>query len=317
MPVLFVIALAALGTTGTSTAQGWPSKPIHWIVPYPPGGSTDVAARPVADSVSRTLKQASIVENRAGGAGTIGINQVAKAAPDGHTVLVSPDAIVSLPHLIKQPWDPFRDFVPVVQLTSQPVVLAVHPSLGVNTVAELVALAKSKPGIAYATSGAGSQQHMAGEWFAKLAGIQLTHVPYKGGGQAISDVVGGQVPVASLGSSPLLPHYRAGKVKILAQTTRKRSAALPDVPTYEEAGFKGLVIDQWLGLFVPTGTPPEAIRQLGDAVRRALEEPTIRDRFAQVALDTIGGSQEQFAKLVRDDYAKYARLIKELNITAH
>jgi tripartite-type tricarboxylate transporter receptor subunit TctC len=158
---------------------------------------------------------------------------------------------------------------------------------------------------------------MAGEWFAKLAGIQLTHVPYKGGGQAISDVVGGQVPIASLGSSPLLPHYRAGKVKILAQTTRRRSAALPDVPTYEEAGFKGLVIDQWLGLFVPTGTPPEAIRQLGDAVRRALEEPTIRDRFAQVALDTIGGSQEQFAKLVRDDYAKYARLIKELNITAH
>jgi tripartite-type tricarboxylate transporter receptor subunit TctC len=192
----------------------------------------------------------------------------------------------------------------------------VHPSLGVGSVAELVAAAKAKPGLGYATSGAGSVQHMAGEWFARLAGIQLTHVPYKGGGQAITDLLGGQVPIGSLGNTPLLPHHRAGKVKILAQTTAARSQSLPDVPTYEEAGMRGLVLDQWLGLFVAAGSPKEVPARLAAEVTKALAEPSVRERYAQLGLEPVGGTPEDIARQYREDFDKYGRLIKELNIRA-
>jgi tripartite-type tricarboxylate transporter receptor subunit TctC len=190
----------------------------------------------------------------------------------------------------------------------------VHPSLGVNSVAELVALAKRDPGMGYATSGAGSQQHMAAEWFAAIAGIRLTHIPYKGGGQAIVDLVGGQVKIGSLGSSPLIPHYKAGKLKLLAQTTKARAPSLPEVPTYEEAGIGGLVLDQWLGVFVPTGTPPEIVARLNAEIGKALADEAIRTRYAQAALEPVGGTPEAFGQLVRDDHAKYGRLIRELSI---
>jgi len=202
----------------------------------------------------------------------------------------------------------------VIQLARQPVLLAVHPSLGVSSVAELVALAKSKPGIPYATSGAGSQQHMTAEWFAKVAGIQLTHVPYKGGGQAIADLIGGQIPLASLGSSPLIPHYKAGKLRLLAQSTRTRAPSLPEIPTYQEAGVPGLAIEQWLGVFAPAGTPPEIVERLAAEIGKALAEATIAERYAKVALEPVGGSSQQFAALVRADFEKYAGLIKELKI---
>jgi tripartite-type tricarboxylate transporter receptor subunit TctC len=181
-------------------------------------------------------------------------------------------------------------------------------------VKELVALAKKKPGIGFATSGAGSQQHMAGEWFAKIAGIQLTHVPYKGGGQAIADLVGGQVQVGSLGSSPLIPHYKAGKLRLLAQTTRTRAPSLPDIPTYDEAGVKGLFIEQWIGIFVPVATPAEIVTRLNVEIGRVLAEPAIRERYAQAALEPVAGSPEQFAQHVRETTAMYGRLVKELNI---
>ncbi len=204
--MVFARLAAAVVFSLTATvvqAQAWPARPVRWIVPYPPGGSTDIATRPVAERVGQALGgHSAVVENRAGAGGNIGIEAAAKAVPDGYTVLVAPDAIASNPHLYKVGFDPFRDFIPVIQLARQPVVLAAHPSLGVSSIAELVALARQRPGIGFATSGAGSQQHMAGEWFARIAGIQLTHVPYKGGGQAIADLVGGQVPLGSLGSSP-------------------------------------------------------------------------------------------------------------------
>ncbi|HTQ77104.1 MAG TPA: tripartite tricarboxylate transporter substrate binding protein [Burkholderiales bacterium] len=310
--VFFLVALLVPG--GAALAQGWPARPLHWIVPYPPGGSTDIAARPLADRVAQALGQPAVVENRAGAGGNIGIEAASRAAPDGYTVLIAPDAIASNPHLYKMSWDPFRDFVPVIQVSRQPVVLAAHPSLGVSSLAELVALARRKPGLAFATSGAGSQQHMAAEWFAKLAGIKLTHVPYKGGGQAITDLVGGQVPLGSLGSSPLIPYYKAGKLKLLAQSTAKRAPSLPEVPTYGEAGYKELVIEQWLGAFVPAGTPAEIVARLNAEIGRALAEPQIRERYAQAALEPVGGSAEDMAKLLRADYDKYGRLIKELNI---
>jgi tripartite-type tricarboxylate transporter receptor subunit TctC len=313
MPRL-LLAVLILAASFAAQAQSWPSKPIRLVVPYPPGGSTDVTARTLAERVSSALGQPVLVENRAGAGGNIGIESVARSDADGYTVLVAPDFIASAPHVYKLNYDPMKQLVPVIQLTSQPVVLAVHPSLGVGSVAELVAAAKQKPGLAYATSGAGSQQHMAAEWFAKLAGIQLTHIPYKGGGQAISDFVGGQVPIASLGSTPVIPHHKAGKVKILAQTTKSRAPSLPEVPTYEEAGFKGLVIDQWLGIFVPAGTDAQIVRRLATEFDKALAEPMVRERLAKAALQAVGGSTEDFAALVRANFEMYRKLVADLNI---
>jgi tripartite-type tricarboxylate transporter receptor subunit TctC len=310
--VLLAILLCA---AGLAHAQGWPAKPIRWIVPYSPGGSTDIATRPLAERVGQALGgHSGIVENRAGASGNIGAEAAVRSAPDGYTLLVAVDALASNPHLFKLSWDPFRDLVPVIQLARQPVVLTVHPSLGVSSVAEFVSAARQKPGLGYATSGAGSQQHMTAEWFAKLAGIRLTHVPYKGGGQAITDLVGGQIQVGSLGSSPLIPHYKAGKLKLLAQSTAARSPSLPEVPTFGEAGYKDLVIEQWLGVFAPAGTPPEIVARLNAEIGKALADPGIRERYALAALDPVGGTAEALARQLRGDYEKYGRLIRELNI---
>ena len=295
-------------------AQAWPSKPVRIVVAFAPGGSTDISTRHVAEKISGALGQPVLVETRVGATGNVGAEAVARSAPDGYTFLSTADALASNPHLFKMSFDAAKDLVPVIQLTRQPVVLAAHPSVGVNNVKELVAVLKAKPGMAIANSGAGSQQHMVAEWFAQQSGIKLTHVPYKGGGQAVTDLVGGQVPLGSLGNTPLLPHYRAGKLKILAQSNKARSASLPDVPTYEEAGYPGLVLDQWLGLFAPAGTPREAIQRMNAEVGKALADATIRERFAQAGLEPVGGSAEQFAKLYRDDYEKYGKLVKQLNI---
>jgi tripartite-type tricarboxylate transporter receptor subunit TctC len=177
-----------------------------------------------------------------------------------------------------------------------------------------VATAKQRPGLGYATSGAGSQQHMTAAWFARLAGIDLTHVAYKGGGQAITDLLGGQVQIGSLGSSPLIPHYKAGKLRLLAQSTSTRAPSLPDIPTYQEAGYKDLVIEQWLGIFMPAGTPQEIVARLNTEIGKALAEPAIRERYAQSALEPVGGAPGILAKLLRTDYDKYGRLIRDLDI---
>jgi tripartite-type tricarboxylate transporter receptor subunit TctC len=311
--IRFALAILVLAA-GAAQAQTWPQKPVRIIVAFPPGGSTDIITRSLADKISAPLGQTVLVENRAGASGNVGADAVLKAGADGYTLLATADALASTPHLFKLSFDPMKDFAAIVQFSRQPVVLAAHPSAGVQTIQELVALAKRQPGLAYATSGAGSLQHMAAEWFAQLAGIRLTHVPYKGGGQAVVDLVGGQVPLGSLGNTPLLPHYRAGKLRILAQTTRTRSASLPDVPTYEQAGFAGLVLDQWLGLFAPAGVPREVVLRLNAEIVRAMADPTIRERFAQNGLDAVGGTPEQFDALWRGDFEKFGRLVKQLNI---
>jgi len=310
-----VVALFLPLATSLALAQAWPSKPIRWIVPFPAGGSTDIATRPVAERLRQVFGQAAIVENRTGAAGHIGMEYVAKSAPDGYTVLVGTDGMTTAPHLYSNlGFDPRKDFLPVTQLSRQPVLLAAHPSLGAGSVAELVALAKRKPGIAYATSGAGSPQHIVAEWFASIAGIALTHVPYKGGGQAITDLIGGQVQLASLGSSPLIPHYRAGKLKLLAQSTRVRVSGLEQVPTYEQAGIKNLVVEQWLGVFLPAGTPKEILTRLNAEIIKALSDPTVRANYLQAALEPVGNTPEQFTKVVRDDYERYGLLLRDLKI---
>jgi tripartite-type tricarboxylate transporter receptor subunit TctC len=310
-----IMALVSLAPT-IAAAQSWPSRPIHFIVPYPAGGSTDIGARAIADHLSRVFGQQVVVENKSGGSGNVGFDFAAKSAPDGYTVLIAPDQVTSAPHVFKVSFDPLKDFVPVIQLSKQPVVLAANPKLGVNKLSELIELARQKPGMSYATSGVGSQQHMTAAWFAKLAGIQLEHVPYRGGGQAINDLVAGHIALASLGSSPLIPHYKAGTLKLLAQSTAERSPSLPEVPTYQEGGIK-LALDQWLGVLLPAGTPPAIAARLNDEMNKALKNPRLIDTFTKGAIEPVGGGAEELGKLARADSEKYARLVRELNLATN
>ena len=310
--LLFAYMVAA---SQVAAAADWPTRPIHFIVPFPAGGSTDVAARLVGDYLSRALSQQVVVENKSGANGNIGIEYAAKAAPDGYTVLIATDAISSNPHVYKMDFDPLKELTPVIELSHQPIALAAHPSLGVKTLAELTAMAKQQPGLRFATgSGVGSLQAMVALQYAKLAGIVLEQVPYRGGGPAINDLIAGHVKLGSLGTTPLIPHYRAGALRLLAQSTATRSAALPDVPTFQEAGMNGLVIDQRIGMLVPVGTPPEITARLNAAANAALKDEKIRQTFADQAQDPAGGTSERYATLVREDSDKYARLVKDLNI---
>ena len=296
-------------------AQQWPNRPLQVIVPFAAGGSTDIAARLVGQHLGRVFGQQVVVENKAGANGNLGIEIAAKAAPDGHTILIVPETIISNPHVYKVGYDPLKDFMPVAQISRQPIVLAAHPTLGVKTIAELVALAKKEPGMRYGTgSGTGSQQHMVTAWFAKIAGIELEQVSYRGGGQAINDLIAGHIKLGTLGSTPLIPHYKAGALLLLAQSTAARSPALLDVPTFEQAGIKALTSDQWLGVFVPQGTPPAIVARLNEEIGKALADPAIKKNLEDSAQEPVSGSSEAFAKLVRDDYAKFEKLVKELNI---
>jgi tripartite-type tricarboxylate transporter receptor subunit TctC len=312
--ILFLLASAI--STPMAVAADWPNRPIHFIVPFPAGGSTDVAARLVGDYLSRTLGQQIVVENKSGANGNIGIEYAAKSVPDGYTILIATDAVSSNPHVYKMDFDPLKELVPVVELSHQPIALAAHPSLGVTTLAELTATAKQQPGLRFATgSGVGSLQAMVAFWYAKLAGITLEQVPYRGGAPAINDLIAGHVKLGSLGTTPLIPYYKAGALRLLAQSMATRSSSLPDVPTFQEAGMSGLVVDQRIGMFVPIGTPPEITARLNSEVNAALNNEKIRKTFADEAQEPAGGTAERYAALVHEDSDKYARLVKELNVT--
>lgn len=315
LAAVVVLASCAPPAANAQTSEAWPSRPVRVIVPFAAGGSTDIAARLVGEHLSRSLGQQFYVDNRTGANGVIGMDAAAKTTADGYTVLITADAVASNPHVYKVEHDPLKDLAPVIQLSRQAVVLAVHPSLGVNTLAELVALAKQQPALRYATgSGYGSSQHMVVQWFAKLAGIELEQVAYRGGGQAINDLVAGHVKLGSLGSTPLIPHYQAGNLRLLAQTTAARSQILPNVPTFQEAGFAGLVLDQWLGVLVPSGTATGIIGRLNTEIDKALTDPAIRTKFVELAQEPIGGSSEAFGQRLSEDFEKYGRLVKQLDI---
>jgi tripartite-type tricarboxylate transporter receptor subunit TctC len=316
LSALLSIAVLATGLR-PSAADDWPNRSVRFVVLYPPGGSTDVAARVVADYLSHSLGYRVIVENRAGANGNIAMQYVSQSAPDGYTILVGTDAISSNPHVYKMDFDPLQTLVPIVELSHQPIALAVHPSLGITTLAQLTALAKQQPGMRFATgSGVGSMQAMVALWYAKLAGLNLVQVPYRGGGEAINDLISGEVKVGSFGSTPLIPQAKAGLITILAQSMATRSAALPDVPTFGEAGLPQLVVDQRLGLFAPKGTPPEIIASLNTAVNAALRDDKVRKALADQAQEPAGGSAEQYAKRVIEDSEKDGRLAQELNVKA-
>jgi len=310
-----LLALVAAMSTGAQ-AQDWPSRPLRFVVPFPAGGSTDVGARLVGEHLSRSLGQQIIVENKSGANGNIGMETAAKSAADGYTVLVTTDAVSSNPHVYKMNIDPSRELTPVIQLSRQPIVLAAHPSVGVASLAELIALARQQPGLRYATGSGVGAQHMVVQWFASIAGIKLEQVPYRGGAPAINDLIAGHVKLVSLGSTPLIPHYKAGTLRLLAQSTQARSPSLPDVPTYQEAGIKGLVLEQWVGVFMPAGTPPAIVARLNADINKALSEAAIREGFLPSAQEPVGGRADAFSQLVHRDFETYARLLKELNIKA-
>jgi tripartite-type tricarboxylate transporter receptor subunit TctC len=309
---LILATCCALTAIKPASAQPYPNRPIKAIVPVPAGGGTDATARIVAEYLSRALGESVVIENRGGG--VIGIEAAARSAPDGYTILITSDSITSIPHVLKMTIDPTKDFIPVIQLIRQPVVLAVHPSLGANSIDELIALAKQRPGTGYATSGLASPQTIAPLWFARLAGIRLAPVPYRGSGPAINDLIAGHVKIGSIGAAPLIPHYKVGNVRLLAQTSEARSPSLPEVPTFQEAGIKGLVLDQWFGVFAPAGTPPAIVARLNAEIGKILSDPSIREKLLETAQEPVGGSAEQFARLVRQDHDKYRRLVAELNI---
>ncbi len=317
LPMFLALVALTVAAPGMARAQEWPTRPVRVIVPFPAGGSTDVGARLIGEYLTRVFGQQVYVENKSGANATIGIEAAAKSAPDGYTILVATDAVTSNPHLYRMNFDPLKQLDPVIQLSRQPMVLAVHPSLGINSLAELVALAKQQPRLRYATGSGVGAQHMVVQWFARLADIKLEQVPYRGGAPAINDLLAGHVKIGSLGSTPLIPHYKAGTLRLLAQSTKARSPSLPDVPTFEEAGIKGLVLDQWLGVLVPTRTPPAIISRLNAEINKALAEATIRESLLQSGQEPVGGSAAQFVQLVHDDYENYGRLVKELNIKAN
>jgi tripartite-type tricarboxylate transporter receptor subunit TctC len=297
-------------------AQTWPQKAVRFVVPFPPGGATDVAARVLADKLTLSLGQQFVVENRAGAVGAIGTTEVARAAPDGYTILFAADPVTTLHLVLKNvQYDVQRDFVPVTQVTTQPLGFAVHASVAARTVREFIALAKANPGkYAFAHSGTGSGQHLSGELFKRLAGIDMTHVPYKGGAPAVQDLVAGQVPAAFLGSTPLIPHHNSGRIRILAFTSKDRFPALPEVPTLHESGFPGFDTTQWLGLLAPRGTSAEVVSRLHAETKKALELADVKERLLKSGLLTVGSTPEQFDAVIRADIERWSKLAAELGL---
>jgi tripartite-type tricarboxylate transporter receptor subunit TctC len=306
---------AVLFAPHASRAQDWPNHTVRWIVHLAAGGGLDFIARLVGERVSRQLSQSFVVENRTGGAGgTIGIDAAIKSAPDGYNFLVCNDNVASSPHVLRLNVDFLKDLMPVSLLGRQPQVLAVHPSLEVKSVGELVAAVKKMGSLGCATSGVGSNQHVLMEWFAKVADIKLEHVPYRGAGQAINDLLAGHVKFAILGPTATLPHAETQKIGILAQSGEKRSPSMPDLPTLQEAGYQGVSLESWFAVFAPLGTPPTVIARLNAECDKALAEKAIRDALFKAATEPVGGDTERLATLARADSEKYARIVREVNI---
>jgi tripartite-type tricarboxylate transporter receptor subunit TctC len=312
-----VISLA-LFASGAS-AQGFPSKPVRVVVPFPPGGGTDVVARTVAPKMQEILGQPVLVENRAGAGGNIGTDFVAKSPGDGYTLLVASAATAINNTLAKNiGWELTRDFAPVVLLVLNQSLLAVHPSVPATNLRELIALAKAKPGqLTFASYGNGSSAHLIGELFKMMAGVDLLHVPYKGAAPAVNDLLGGQVSMLFADVAAILPHAKAGKVRPLGIGSAKRFGGLPDVPTIAEAGVPGFEGGGFLGLVAPAGTPPDVVNALNAAALKSLATPEVNERLNSLASPPVGESPEYFGKFLRGEIDKWARVIRAGNITAN
>jgi len=308
-------ALAALllSWAAGASAQAYPVRPVRIVIPLGTGGTTDVPGRIVAQRLSEALGQQFIVENKTGAGGTIGADLVAKSKPDGYTLLLTATPFVITANLYKNlPYNALTDFAPVIRVASGPYVLTVHPSLGVNSVRELIALAKAQPGkIDYVSSGNGSAQHLVGAMFAHMAGIQLSHVPYKGSSQAQQDLVAGMVKVGFLGTPIVIPHVKSGRLKALAVSTAQRSPHMPDAPTIAEAGVPGFEALVWVGLLAPAGTPPDIVAKLNSEITRLLGAPDVRQLLASSGVDPTPTTSKEFGVYLRSEYDKWGKVVRD------
>jgi tripartite-type tricarboxylate transporter receptor subunit TctC len=309
-------ALVALGVAAPASAQGggYPGKPIRIVVPFPPGGTTDILARAVGQQLAQAWGQQVIVDNRPGAGGNIGSELVAKSAPDGYTLLMGTVGTHAInPSLYaKMPYDHVKDFTPVILVAGVPNVLVVHPSVPANTVAELIAYGKANPGkLNFASSGSGTSIHLAGELFKVQTGLQMTHVPYKGSAPAIQDLLGGQVQLMFDNLPSALPQIKAGKLRALGVTSATRAAALPDVPTIAESGLPGFEASSWFGLLAPAGTPADVVARLDAEVAKWLASPEAKEKLLAQGAIAGGGTPEDFAKHIAAETAKWAKVVKE------
>ena len=294
-------------------AQAYPTRPITIVVPFPPGGATDILARILGQKVSEILRQPILVDNRAGATGAIGLTHVAKAAPDGYTlVLATASSLGTNPAVTKVPFDPVKDFTPIGLLAAEPMGLAVNPSVPANNVQELIAYAKTKPGgLNYAASSVGGATHLTGELFKTAAGIQLQHIPYKGAAPAMTDLLGGQVPMMFDVIPTALAHVRSGRLKAIAVTSARRTTVMPEVPTIAESGIPGFEAISWFGLYAPAATPKETVNKLNADFNRVLQLPEVKDKLAAQGAEAIAMTPEQFAGYLRAEIAKWAKAIKD------
>ena len=312
MRIQILCLAAAMIVANSAMAQGWPSRPIRVVAAYPAGGSIDIVARLVSQRLSDALGQPFIVENKAGAAGNIGTDFVAKAAPDGYTLLMgSAAAISSAPNVYaKLPYDPQKDLLPIVLVANQPNVLIVRPGLAASNVREFIALARANPGkLNYGSSGVGASQHMTAELFAMMTGVQITHIPYKGGAPAMTDLMSGQIDFMFDPVPTAIQVVRSGKVRALAVTSLRRSEVMPDLPSMVEAGLDGFELRGWIGLLAPANTPRELVLRLNGEVLKMLAAD-LRGKLFELGLDVAGGTPEQFAAFIREDIAKYGRIVK-------
>jgi tripartite-type tricarboxylate transporter receptor subunit TctC len=312
----FLILGAAACTAPGYAAEAYPSKPVRIVLGFPPGGATDLVARLMTPKYTEIFKQQFIVENRPGANGVIATDLVAKAPPDGYLInMAHIGTLVISPAITKVPYDPFKDVAPVGQIVSLQNIFIVHPSLPAKTLKDLIALAKAKPGkFNYATSGSGSPGHLAAELFKSMAKIDIVHVPYKGGGPAMTDLIGGHVEIFVAVISTAVPQVKAGKARALAVTGAKRAAALPDVPTVAEAALKGYEATNWYGFVVPAATPRDIITRLNEATVKILNMPDVQKSLLERGIDPAPGTPEQFANYIRSENDKWVKIIKAVGI---
>ena len=312
-----LVCLAAC--TAAAADPAYPTRPVRFIVPFAPGGSTDTLARTLAQKLSDALGQQVVVDNRSGGNGNIGTELVARATPDGHTIVLGYIANLGIgPSLYaKLPYDPVKDFAPVTLLAVAPNILVAHPSVPVKNVRELVAYAKANPNkVNYASAAVASLGHLAGELLNSSAGIHMQHVPYKGSGQAVIDLLAGQVQIMVSGMSSVMPHIKGGKLRPLAVTGAQRSPATPEVPTIAEAGYPGFEASAWYSVMAPAGTPKPVVSRLNGEILRALKMPEVKDRLENVGFELVGSSPEACGAYIKSEIAKWAKVVKASGVKA-
>jgi len=309
LPSFLILAMTSI----LACAQSYPTKPVRVVVPFSPGGVADSSARVLADRLSARLGQAIVVENRPGASGNLGTASVAAAAPDGYTLLLGFDGTMVInPHVYSSlPWNTLRDFAPVTKLGDATLILVAHPSVPAKDLKELL---KLKEKFSYGTAGTGSTPHLAGELLAQRTGIELTHVPYKGGGQAMGDVVGGQIPLVFTAVATAQQFVKSGRLKGLGVPAARRSGSLPEVPTFIESGLEGFVVDSWTGILAPAKTPGEILARLQKEIAAVLGEPDIRSRYATLGIEPVGNTPAQFAEQIRADLARWEKVVRQANI---